>query len=176
MLKCDCKVEFGKTKIMKILYILRHAKSSWDDNSLSDFERPLNERGFETAPIMGEVMKKNGFVPEIIICSTAKRAEQTAKLVKESAGFEAEIKFEHAIYEANVMMLLQIVSKISDEFNSALIVGHNPGFENLVRILLGKSEAMPTAALAVIDLEIENWNEANADCGNLREFIRPKDL
>lgn len=161
---------------MKILYVLRHAKSSWDNNSLSDFERPLNERGFETAPIMGEMMRDKDFVPEIIVCSTAKRAEQTARIVKESAEFEAEIKFEDAIYEASVMTLLRIVSEIGDEFNSALIVGHNPGFENLVRVLSGKSETMPTAALAVIDLEIESWNEAEADSGNLREFIRPKDL
>ena len=161
---------------MKTLYVLRHAKSSWDNNSLSDFERPLNERGFETAPIMGEMMRENDFVPEIIVCSTAKRAEQTAQLVKESAEFEAKIKFEDAIYEASSQTLLRIVSEISDEFNSALIVGHNPGFENLVRVLTGKSETMPTAALAVIDLEIENWSETNADIGNLREFIRPKDL
>lgn len=161
---------------MKILYILRHAKSSWDDNSLSDFERPLNERGFKTAPLMGEVMKKNSFVPEIIVCSTAKRAEQTARLIKESAKFEAAVKFEDAIYEASPMTLLRIVSEIGDEFKSALIVGHNPGFENLVRVLTGKLEPMPTAALAVIDLKIESWNETNADGGNLREVIRPKDL
>lgn len=161
---------------MKTLYVLRHAKSSWDNDSLSDFERPLNERGFETAPIMGKIMRENDFVPEMIVCSTAKRAEQTAQLVKESAKFEAEIKFEDAIYEASSMTLLRIVSEISDEFGRALIVGHNPGFENLVRVLTGKSETMPTAALAVIDLEIESWNEANADSGNLREFIRPKDI
>jgi phosphohistidine phosphatase len=161
---------------MKTLYVLRHAKSSWDNNSLSDFDRPLNERGFETAPMMGEMMRENDFVPEIIVCSTAKRAEQTARLVKESAEFEAEIKFEKAIYEASPQTLLRIVSEIGDEFDSALIVGHNPGFENLVRVLTGKSETMPTAALAVIDLKIESWSEINADSGNLRKFIRPKEI
>ena len=161
---------------MKTLYVLRHAKSSWDDCSLSDFERPLNERGIKTAPLMGKEMKKNGFIPEIIVCSTAKRAEQTAKLVKETAEFKEEIKFEEAIYEASVTTLLHIVSKVDNEFGSALIVGHNPGFENLVRVLTGKIEAMPTAGLAVIDLKIENWNEINAESGNLREFIRPKEL
>lgn len=169
-------MEIEKPENRKALYVLRHAKSSWDDSALSDFERPLNERGFKAAPFMGEVMKKNDFVPEMIICSTAKRAEQTARLVKESGGFEAEIKFEDAIYEASPTTLLRIISKIGDEFGSALIVGHNPGFENLVRILTGKSETMPTAALAVIDLEIESWDEANADSGNLREFIRPKEV
>lgn len=161
---------------MKTLYVLRHAKSSWDNSALSDFERPLNERGFKTAPLMGEMMRENDFVPEIIVCSTAKRAEQTARLVKESAGFEAEIRFKDAIYEAGVMTLLRIVCEIGDEFNSALIVGHNPGFENLVRVLTGKSETMPTAALAVIDLVIESWNEAKANSGNLRDFIRPKEI
>ncbi len=161
---------------MKTLYVLRHAKSSWDDCSLSDFERPLNERGIKTAPLMGKEMKKNDFVPEIIVCSTAKRAEQTANLVKETAEFSAEIMFEEAIYEASVTTLLHIVSRIEDEFYSALIVGHNPGFENLVRNLTGKIEAMPTAGLAVIDLKIENWNEINAESGKLREFIRPKNI
>ena len=161
---------------MKTLYVLRHAKSSWDDCSLSDFERPLNERGIKTAPLMGKEMKKNDFVPEIIICSTAKRAEQTAKLVKDSAEFDAEIMFEEAIYEASVTTLLHIVSEIDNEFDSALIVGHNPGFENLVRVLTGKVEAMPTAGLAVINLEIESWNEINTESGNLREFIRPKEI
>ncbi|CAN5716388.1 histidine phosphatase family protein [soil metagenome] len=154
---------------------MRHAKSSWDDPNLSDFERPLNNRGLKTAPLMGEVMLKNNFTPEIIVSSPAMRARQTAELVKNSAAFEAEISFDERIYEASAIRLLEVVSDIADEYDSAMIVGHNPGFENIVRVLTGKSESMPTAALAVVDLEINSWKEINAETGNLRKFIRPKE-
>ncbi len=160
---------------MKTLFIMRHAKSSWDDSNLSDFERPLNNRGLKTAPLMGEVMLKNNFTPEIIVSSPAMRARQTAELVKDSAAFEADILFDERIYEASAMSLLEVVSGIADEYTSAMIVGHNPGFENLVRVLTGKIEPMPTAALAVIDLEINSWKEINAETGDLRKFILPKE-
>jgi phosphohistidine phosphatase len=154
---------------------MRHAKSSWDDSDLSDFERPLNDRGLKTAPFMGKVMTKNNFTPETIVSSPAMRAKQTAELVKNSAGLEADIRFDERIYEASPLRLLEVVSYISDEYDSAMIVGHNPGFENIVRVLTGKLESMPTAALAVVDLEINSWREINAETGNLRKFIRPKE-
>jgi phosphohistidine phosphatase len=154
---------------------MRHAKSSWDDPDLSDFERPLNNRGLITAPFMGEVMKRNNFTPETIVSSPAMRARQTAELVKNSASFEAGIRFDERIYEASPLRLLEVVSDISDEYDSAMIVGHNPGFENIVRVLTGKLESMPTAALAVVDLEIDSWQEINAETGKLRKFIRPKE-
>ena len=160
---------------MKTLYIMRHAKSDWGDTALPDFERPLNDRGLKTAPSMGELMREKEFTPQLIVSSRAKRAEQTARLVKQSAQFEAEIRFEEKIYEASVSTLLQIVAEINDEFESVMLVGHNPGFEHLVRVLTGKPEPMPTAALAVIDLEIESWSDVSNDCGKLRKLIRPKD-
>ncbi len=161
---------------MKTLFIMRHAKSSWDNPNWSDFERPLNERGFQTAPLMGEVMLKNNFTPEIIVSSPAMRAKQTAQLVKESAAFEAGIRFDERIYEASISILLGVVADIEDLYDSAMIVGHNPGFENLVRTLTGKIEPMPTATLAVVDLEINSWKEINSETGNLRKMIRPKEL
>lgn len=154
---------------------MRHAKSSWDDANLSDFERPLNNRGTKAAPFMGEVMAKNNFTPQVIVSSPAMRARQTAELVKNSAAFEADIFFDERIYEASPLRLLEVINDISDEYDAAMIVGHNPGFENIVRVLTGKLEPMPTAALAVIELEINSWKEANAETGSLRKFIRPKD-
>jgi phosphohistidine phosphatase SixA len=99
-------------KNMKTLFIMRHAKSSWDDPDLSDFERPLNNRGLKTVPFMGEVMTKNDFTPEIIVSSPAMRARQTAELVKNSAAFDAEIRFDERIYEASPLRLLEVVSDI----------------------------------------------------------------
>jgi phosphohistidine phosphatase len=95
--------------------------------------------------------------------------------VKNAAQINAEIKFDERIYEASPRALIQVVSEIEDANDSALIVGHNPGFENLVKILTDRFEAMPTAALAVVDLKIEKWSEVNALCGDLREFFRPKE-
>ncbi len=158
---------------MKTLFVMRHAKSSWDDLNLSDFDRSLNKRGLKTAPLMGNLMYENFFQPEIIVSSPAKRAKQTAVLIKESANIEKEIRFDERIYEASPFRLLQVVSELEENRNSAMLVGHNPGLEGLIKILTGEIQAMPTAALAVIDLNIENWSKTAAECGKLRTLIRP---
>lgn len=161
---------------MKTLFILRHAKSSWDDLDLSDFDRPLNKRGLKTAPLMGEKIYENLFQPAIIVSSPAKRAKQTAILVKESAQILKKIGYDERIYEASPFRLLEIICELDENRDSAMIVGHNPGLEGLLKLLTGELRIMPTAALAVIDLNIENWNETSADCGNLRLLITPKDF
>lgn len=161
---------------MKTLYILRHAKSDWSNAALSDFERPLNERGRKAAPLMGKAMKKRNFKPQTIVSSPAVRARQTAEAVKAAAQIESEIKFDSRIYEAHPQTLLEVVSEIDDANDSALIVGHNPGFENLVRILTDKIEPLPTAALAVVNLEIDSWNQIFSPAGTLRDLLRPKEI
>lgn len=161
---------------MKTLFILRHAKSSWDNADLSDYERPLNERGLEAAPLMGGIMRTNQFQPALILSSPAKRAEQTAMLVKEAAGYGGEIKFEERIYEASQARLLEIISEQNSRLESVMLVGHNPGLENLILALTGETHPMPTAALAVIDLETNRWSEINSSTGKLRTLIRPKEV
>ncbi len=160
---------------MKIIYLLRHAKSSWDDDSLSDFERPLNKRGLRTAPFMGELMARRGYVPSLIVSSPAKRAAATAELVKESAGFDGPIRFDDRIYEASPNTLRTVASELDDGLDSVMLVGHNPGMEGFIRNLTADIESMPTAALAVIELTIDSWQDLDADCGKLSEIIRPKD-
>lgn len=161
---------------MKTLFVMRHAKSSWDDAALSDFERPLNERGLEAVPLMGEAIKKNQFQPELIISSPAKRAAQTANLVKDAARINGEIQLDERIYEASPARLLEVVSEQNGKSESILLVGHNPGLEGLIKVLTGELQAMPTAALAVVDLNINDWHEINFSSGNLRTLIRPKEL
>lgn len=161
---------------MKTLFVLRHAKSSWENTNLSDFERPLNERGLEAAPLMGKVMKENQFQPEMILSSPAKRASQTAEIIREKAGIDGEIRYEERIYEASPARLLEVISEQNDEIESLIIVGHNPGLEGLVRFTTGQIEPMPTAALAVIDFKINKWSEINSANGVLRTFIRPKEI
>ena len=160
---------------MKYLYILRHAKSSWDDPALSDFERPLNERGRNAAPFMGEVIAKRGYLPDVVISSPAKRAMATTTLIKESAGFNAEVKFDDRIYEASPSTLRQVVSEIDDASESAMVVGHNPGIEGFIRFLTGRLEPMPTTALALIKLNVDSWNDIGANLGEIVEVIRPKE-
>ncbi len=166
---------FRFIKYMKTLFILRHAKSSWEDKNLADFDRPLNERGLKTAPMVGGKIYKREFQIDSINSSPAERAKQTAILIKKSAQITAEIWFDERIYEASPRRLLQIAAETKDDATSVLLVGHNPGLEGFIKFLTGEIEAMPTAALAVIDLKIERWNKITAGCGVLRKLFRPKE-
>lgn len=160
---------------MKTLYLLRHAKSSWDDSSVSDFDRTLNSRGEKAAPFVGSLMKERGMTPEVIISSPAKRAKQTAKLVAKAAAFSSKISYDERIYEASTARLLAVIGEIADDVDSALLVGHNPGMESLIWYLTGKMEPMPTAALAVIELNVDSWSDVVEGGGVLITVIRPKD-
>lgn len=160
---------------MKTLFVLRHAKSSWDNLDLSDFDRPLNKRGLNTVPLMGEIIFNKGFKPQIILSSPAKRAKQTAILINETAQIQSKISYHEGIYEANPFRLLQIVCELNEKHESVMIVGHNPGLEGLIKILTDEARTMPTAALAVIDLSVEKWSEVAVKSGTLRTLICPKD-
>lgn len=160
---------------MKRLFVLRHAKSSWADPDLADFDRPLNERGLYAAPFMGSVIAKEGYVPDLIVSSPAERARHTAELVKEGGRLAAEIRLDDGIYEASPRALLRIASSLESGVSSPMFVGHNPGIEGFIRLLIGSYEPMPTAALAVIDLKIDSWQKIAAGGGHLVQVIRPKD-
>ena len=161
---------------MKKLLLLRHAKSSWEDTSLPDFERPLNERGLRAAPLVGEFMRKQRLRPDMVLCSPAKRTRETIALVLETAGITTELRYDERIYEASVMRLLEIVSQIDDDKMEVMLVGHNPGMENLLERLTGETERMPTAALALITLNAEKWSEAEAQGGRLERLVKAKEL
>ena len=160
---------------MKWIYILRHAKSSWEDSSLADFDRPLNGRGLTAARFIGEMMSERKLRPELIISSPAKRALQTATLVKEASGSAAPIRYDGRIYEAAISTLSLIVSEIDENVVSAIIVGHNPGMEGLVNFLTGVPEPMPTAALISISLNIQAWTELGPRCGTVQFSVRPRE-
>ncbi|HQZ96992.1 MAG TPA: histidine phosphatase family protein [Pyrinomonadaceae bacterium] len=160
---------------MKTLFILRHAKSSWADAEMSDFERPLNDRGLKVAAFMGELMADKGLEPYLILSSPAVRARTTAEIVKRSGKLDAEIRYEHRIYEASPQTLRQTISEIDGAYRSVLLVGHNPGIEGLIRFLTGEIEPVPTAALAVIDLNLDEWPYIDEGRGTLRKLYRPKE-
>ena len=154
---------------------MRHAKSSWAEPGLADFDRPLNDRGLRDAPFMGSVMKANGYQPDIVLSSPAVRAKTTAVLACEGGEFGLEPKFDERIYEASPQALMQVISEIQNGLNRAMVVGHNPGTEGFVRYLTGKAEPMPTAAVAVVELTIEDWRSVSPGTGRLAAIFRPKD-
>lgn len=154
---------------------MRHAKSSWDDESLADFDRPLNARGRKAAAFMGEFIYRNEFFPDAIFVSPAARTRETAEIVRDNAGLTAPVSFDERIYEASPLTLRLLVAGLSNENDSALIIGHNPGMEHLQHFLTGRLEGMPTAAFAVIDLDIDDWAALDSQCGKLRKFVRPKE-
>jgi len=170
---------------MRILYLLRHAKSSWKDETLSDFDRPLKGRGRKAAEHMGQVLAEEKLKSPLVISSPAVRARETAELVLESADLGVEPRFDERIYEADVRTLLEVVRSIPASANTAIMVGHNPGFADLLRLLvsdgdrLGFTKAMkkyPTAGLAVIDLPNGAWRELSPRSGRLDRFVTPKSL
>lgn len=161
---------------MKTIYLLRHAKSSWDEPEISDFDRPLNDRGRKAAPFVGGLMRDRGLLPEVIFSSPALRAKATAELFVAAAGLETPIIFDDRIYEASPMRLLSLIRVIGDDIASAMIVGHNPGMEGFLWYLTGKLEAMPTATLAAVELDVPTWTDVTERCGTLVEIIRPKEL
>lgn len=170
---------------MKRLTILRHAKSSWDDRSLDDFDRPLNERGWKAARRMGREISKRGMKFDFVLASTAARVRQTIDGLGEDYRLEAPIRFEPRIYMARASELLELVAAIPQEAESALLVGHNTAVERLVIKLSSDDEEglrarvqekFPTAALAAIELPIERWNDVEPNIGQVVELIFPKEL
>lgn len=161
---------------MRTLYLLRHAKSSWKDDSLRDFDRPLKRRGREAAEQIGQLLAGEKLEDLLVISSPAVRARETTKLVLESARLNLEPRFDERIYEADVRTLLEVVTSIPDKAAVAMLVGHNPGFENLLTYLTTDDRHMPTAALAKIEFEVGSWSEVLAGSGRLESFVTPKEL
>ena len=161
---------------MKTLLLMRHAKSSWDDPSLRDFDRPLNKRGLRAAPLMAAHLRRKKLRPGLVVASPAERAKQTASLVVEHAGLTAELRHDERIYDADLPRLLEVVSQLDAGAEEVLLVGHNPGMEELLTHLTGAQERMPTAALARLELDVEAWADVRPGCGRLAWVVRPKEL
>lgn len=161
---------------MRTLYLLRHAKSSWKDQTLNDFDRPLKGRGRRAAEQMGQVLAEEKLKSPLVISSPAVRARETTELVLESAGLKSKPRFEERIYEADVRTLLDLVQSISDSADTAIMVGHNPGFENLLSYLTGDNRHMSTCALAKIEFDVASWSEVSDESGRLELFVTPKEL
>jgi phosphohistidine phosphatase len=161
---------------MRILYLLRHAKSSWGDPTLRDFDRPLKKRGRVAAERTGQRLATENLSNPLVICSPAVRTRETSEIVLESASLPVEPRFDERIYEASLRELVQVVTEIPDDTMVALMIGHNPGFEELLSFLTGEHRRMPTCALAKIALADVRWKDVRAGEGSLEWFIAPKEL
>lgn len=144
---------------MKRILILRHAKSSWADTDLADFDRPLNQRGRRDAPLMAARLRGYNAAPDLILCSTAQRAQETAELFCASLGFPAEaLRLLDELYLASAPQLLAAVREYSDTAASVMLIAHNPGLTDLLNQAGDQGiDNLPTCGLAAIDLDINEW-------------------
>ena len=162
---------------MKTLLVLRHAKSSWDDPALGDHERPLNKRGRRDAPRMGELVREYGLIPDVVISSDAVRARRTAEAVAEAARYAGEILLDPRLYLAWPDDILSLLQRVREKAETVMIVGHNPGLEQLVEQLTGERQDLPTATLAQIGLPLDQWRDLKLSTrGRLVGLWRPEEL
>jgi phosphohistidine phosphatase len=163
---------------VKTLYLARHAKSSWDDHSMKDFDRPLNERGLRDAPVMGRLVCGRGQTPDVIVTSSAMRALTTARLFAGVMGLpDAAVVEMNKLYSAPPEAILEVVNELDDAASSAMIVGHNPGMTMLASELSrGGIVHMPTCSVASFELPVDSWSKAGSGKGKLRYFETPKRL
>jgi phosphohistidine phosphatase len=171
---------------MKVLGLYRHAKSDWNDARLRDFDRPLNERGRKGAALMGEHIRSFGVAWQRIVASPAVRVTQTLEIGAAGETRMPTVDWDRRIYLANSATLIDVLREVAGNPRSLMIVGHNPGLEDLIFDLVpddGTSPLrdivevkFPTAAFAVLELDIERWSDVAEGCGRLTHLVRPRDL
>lgn len=170
---------------MRTLILLRHAKSSWDDPELADHDRSLNKRGRRSAPATAAWLAERGHRPDAVLCSSARRAQETAELLRQGFPSLPEPVVERGLYHAAPGTLRARLARLDDDCNSAMVIGHEPGLGALAHALTdGRAEPgcarvfehFPTAAAAVIALDIEGWATLDRGTGTLVDFAVPREL
>lgn len=175
----------GHCRGMIQLALLRHAKSSWDNPGLDDFDRPLNDRGRRAAPIMGQVLASLKFVPEVVLCSPAKRTRETLEAITpDLAGGPRSVQFDEQLYLASPETMLDCLRSAGANSKRVLLIGHNPGLHALAVTLAHSGDAgqltrlrskFPTAALALFSLGGDSFASIETNGGHLEAFVTPKD-
>lgn len=162
---------------MKTLLLMRHGKSSWKDNSLSDHERPLKKRGRRDTKRIAQEIEKNDLYPHIILSSSAARAKETAEILMDTLGFENRIIFSDQLYMAEPEDFIDVLSQLDDDDETVLVIGHNPGMEAFIQIIDGEIESLPTAGLGQLILVLDSWQDISLDTmGDLVGLWKPRDL
>jgi len=163
-------------KFMKTVYLVRHAKSSWDFPQLSDHDRPLNGRGKQAAPEMGKRLASRDILPDQLISSTAKRARRTAYAIAKEIGYEKKdiIKTKY-LYHAGEEEMLSLVRRQHDDISSLMLFGHNPSFTYFANQLAGVSiENIPTSGVVAVEFDTDSWDSIRFGQGKLVFFDYPK--
>ena len=170
---------------MRRLLLLRHAKSSWSQPGASDHDRPLTRRGQEAAPRIGAYLARHGLIPDCVLCSTAKRARETWERVAAEASAAPPPTFTEQLYNASPRALIDVMRHAEAEAGSLLVVGHNPGLQEVATQLIASGdledrerlrEKLPTGGLVVIDFAIEDWSKLHPRSGRLERFVVPRML
>ncbi len=161
---------------MKLITLIRHAKSSWKDTSLSDFDRPLNKRGKRDAPVMGKRLATKQLFPDLVISSPAKRAFTTARIIAKEIGYPVKkIVLYENIYEADMATLLALIKSFNNSRNHAILFGHNPGLNSLCNFLTPDPiDNVPTCGVVHINLRSKSWKDITRHEGEMIEFDYPK--
>ena len=160
---------------MKKLFLIRHAKSDWSDNTLKDFDRGLNARGLKDAPFMGKLLKGRNIIPDLIISSPALRTKLTIEILLKEMTLEQEIIYDESIYEAPFLNLKKVVDMIDEQFNIVFLVGHNPGLCDFVNSLCNESfENIPTCGIVELDFNTNFWSDISRENSKLISFEYPK--
>jgi phosphohistidine phosphatase len=160
----------------RTLYLIRHAKSSWDEQDLDDIDRPLSKRGQRDVPVMGARLKDRGILPDLMISSPARRAHDTAQMLAGVLGYpQKEILVERQLYEATAGDILEVVKSIPDTAGTAMVFGHNPGLtEAIAWMTTGTIDNVPTCGIAEIEFGVDAWDAVEPRSGQLKSFDYPK--
>jgi phosphohistidine phosphatase len=168
---------------MKRVYLLRHAKSSWKDRSLADRDRPLARRGRRAAKAMCSHLHAAEIRPDLVLCSPALRTRETLQRIEPGFRGEVETRIDEQLYGASEATLFERVRTLPDEIGSVMLIGHNPGLEELALALASEGEGLtrmrekyPTGALATVDLPADRWSAVERGSGELVGYVRPSDL
>jgi phosphohistidine phosphatase len=161
---------------LKTLFLIRHAKSSWDDIDISDFDRPLNKRGERDAPFISELLASKITSPQLIYSSPANRAFSTAKIFAKSFNYSIhEIVIAENIYEGSVSNIMNVIYKTTNDIDIIMMFGHNPGFTLVTNYLSNKQISnMPTCGAVQLNFNLNSWNEIEGNTGSLVLFEYPK--
>jgi phosphohistidine phosphatase len=175
----------AENRTMRRLMLMRHAKSGWDQPELDDLDRPLAPRGRDTAPLIARYIKNSKWRPDLVLCSPAARVRETWQLMSPVLGPTVDCRTLRTIYPGAPSRLLEILRRAADDLETLMLIGHNPGLGRLAADLCGSGpkkplermrSKFPTAALAVIDFDVERWDQVAPGAGRLRAFVRPKDM
>ena len=160
------------------LIVMRHAKSSWKSGAKTDHERPLNKRGRRDSKRVARHLRREGWVPQIVLSSDSERTRQTADLLHKHWDHESHFEFINAFYHGGIDEVVAEVSAVPDDIECVLVLGHNPGWEGVLVWLTGEDERLTTANAALLLGDALTWREAMAQrrAWQIHDIVRPKEL